>query len=380
MMGIYGNFIGIIHVRVWVSIRGSACFALPGTPTCAFGWYDMADQEANVQPGFGFVSVNNAVGQYANVIVQIGTNLQIQAQTGVSCSVKPTNAPQSVGFSTSCGWLLRIRNYYATGNTIPAGWSDVVVPDFSLQNYVVPVSASWFVAGKQNVYIVQLFNSMDLASWTQFATVDNATKAPAVTSVTYNPPGPWSIGQQVQINATGASNPNTGLPIVSFGFVCSQGSRFILNANVSATALGGGLYGATAVFTVYTDKLPVQCQVTNFDGQRNGAFQPQFTVVKNANYNNNPPCPPGWVGTYPSCVPGGSNFAVPPALLWAILGLIIGGFAVFLVGKVLSLDPILSIIVQLAGIVLLASGFALGGFVLITWLQALIGSWKFPGT
>lgn len=384
-MAVYGNYIGVIHVRLWVHFDG---FDTPFSLT-DHGWYDLADQEANLQPGFGFVSVNNAVGQNANVIVQVGDKLQIQAQTGVSCSMKPTNAPVSAGaqfgppgntypggsFSAQCGWLLRIRNFYSTGNTVPPGWTDINVPDFALQNYNVPITSAWFTPGVQNVYIVQLFNSMNLQSWGQFATVDNASKAPSVTSVNYSPPGPWSIGQTVTINATGQANSVTKLPIVSFGFVCSQGSTFILNTNVTARSLGSGSYGAEALFTVSTDKIPVQCQVTDFDGQRNGVYQPQYTVVKNAQYSSNPPCPPGWTGTYPACTPGSGPAAIPAAVLWLVIGLIVSGGVLFLFGRVLK-DPLITILVQVAGLVLLGIGFALAGYLLVTWLQAVIGSWN----
>jgi hypothetical protein len=95
-------------------------------------------------------------------------------------------------------------------------------------------------------------------------------------------------------------------------------------------------------------------------------------TVKNANYNNAPPCPTGWTGVYPNCVPP----IVPGWTIWLLMMFI----GVVMFAPVAIIPPTsgsllgIKLVLALIAIGLIATSI----FMLVPYATAALQGWPIP--
>lgn len=307
IMEIRGNYIGTIWVKFWVD----------WLDILHSGYHLMAHDQAPVQPGWGFLSIQNA-----DSLVEIGENLLIHYDVGAACSLKEDTGTKPNG----CGWTLSIRNK-DTG-AAPSGWTDRTIGDFQEATISVPVTTGWFQLGSHNEYEIKLFNQLNLQDAKLFVTIDDRDLAPGVPRVTVSPGPPYRQGDVLTISAESAVNAKTGAAIVEYHYLIRQGGRILLDMRT---------LGSVQV-TIADEQIDIQVEVTAFDGSRTSGVSRFILTVLDTDLDNNPPTKPG-------------------DLPWGLV-LLVAGLVAILLGLAVPLDPPIRAGIAVLGLVL----------ILVAWL------------
>lgn len=304
-----GNFIGVLRVKLW------------GYDSDLGGWRDFATDEANVQPGWGVLSIENA-----DSLIEVGENLRIHYDVGAACSSKD---PSNIGAS-GCGWKLSVRNR-ETGAT-PSGWTDRTIGDYAEQTISVTVAASWFTIGQHNEYEVKLFNQLNLQDAKLFVTIDDKTLAPGTPKVTVTTDPPYHQNDLIEVTALSEPNKLTNASIKEYHFIVRQGQTILFDERQP---------GGAASFTITDEQIDVKIEVTAFDGSRTSGVGRVTLTVANTDLDNTPP-PPG-----------------TSSLPWGLILILAGAIAV-LVGLAVDMDWRIRLAISGAGVAMLVAGVVIG--------------------
>ncbi len=243
-------------------------------------WETVARDEAYLRPGIGDIAFDKP-------LYEIGETAIIRYHVGYASSQREGG-----------GWSIQLYEPPDRGGSVVDSWT---VSDNTLGQVTYTFVLTDFVAGESNIFTIKLLNTITGVKDDDAAVVDDAELAPNIVSVSVEPPGTRSVGDDMAVTVVAVPNDLTGLPISEYYFHIRAGPSTIIVDAWQPTS--------TFFFTIQSDG-DLQVNVCVRDAERSNCAKRVNVLVEE------PDTPFGWDDADPYTAPW---------WLWFSVGLLLAG-------------------------------------------------------